>query len=45
LAALREQVRAVGVDPCLVEQGYRDMREGLATIGQVLARLRTLGHG
>lgn len=45
LATLREQAQAVGVDPDLVEQGYRDMRDGLVTINQVVARLRALGHG
>lgn len=45
LATLREQARNAGVDPDLVEQGYRDMRDGLVTIDQVVARLRTLGHG
>ncbi len=45
LATLREQAHAVGVDPDLVEQGYRDMRDRLVTIDQIVARLRTLGHG
>lgn len=44
LATLREQAHAVGVDPDPVEQGYRDMRDGLVTIDQVVARLHTLGH-
>ena len=35
---------AVGVDPDLVERGYRDMRDGPITIDQVVARLRALGH-
>ena len=43
LATLRKQARAVGVDPDLVERGYLDMRDGLVTFDQVLARLRTLG--
>ncbi|MFD1211105.1 hypothetical protein ACFQ36_03480 [Arthrobacter sp. GCM10027362] len=40
LATRREQARAAGVDPDLVEQGYRDLRDGLVTINQLLAHLR-----
>lgn len=45
LASLREQARRAGVDPDVIEQGYRDMRDGIVTIDQVVAHLRTLGHG
>lgn len=44
-APLREQALAVGVDPDLVEQRYRNMRDGPVTIDQLLANLRRLGHG
>jgi hypothetical protein len=43
LAALREEARVAGIDPDLVEQGYCDLRDGLVTIEQVVARLRELG--
>jgi hypothetical protein len=41
LAALREEARAAGADPDHVEQGYRNLRDGLVTIDQVEAGLRT----
>lgn len=44
LALLRDQARSAGVDPDLVEQGYRDLRDGLVTVEQVVARLRTIGN-
>jgi hypothetical protein len=42
LATLREQARAAGVDPDLVEQGYRDVRDGLISADQIVARLRVI---
>ena len=45
LTALREPSRAARVDPDLVGQGYRDMRDGLVTIDKVAARLRAFSHG
>ncbi|MGC4788185.1 hypothetical protein ACLQ22_10140 [Micromonospora sp. DT178] len=44
LAALREEARAAGVDPDQVEQGYYNLRDGLVTIDEAEAYLRTLDN-
>jgi hypothetical protein len=38
---VREQARAVGVAPDLVEQGYRDLRDNHVTFDQILDWLQT----
>ncbi|BEL06067.1 hypothetical protein Q0Z83_042580 [Actinoplanes sichuanensis] len=41
LAQVREQARAAGVDPDLVEQGYRDLRDNHVTLDQILDWLQS----
>jgi hypothetical protein len=45
LALLSEEARRAGIDPDVIEQGYRDMRDGIVTIDQVVAHLRTINQG
>ncbi|MFD2090468.1 hypothetical protein [Blastococcus deserti] len=42
LASLRDEARAAGIDPDVIERVYRDLRDGTLTIDQAAARLRGL---
>ncbi|MEU1813208.1 hypothetical protein [Micromonospora aurantiaca (nom. illeg.)] len=42
LQSLREEARAAGVDPDVVEQGYYNLRDGVVSLNQVETQLHRL---
>lgn len=45
LESLREEARAAGVDPEMVEHGYYNLRDGVVSLELVEAQLRKLING
>ena len=45
LESLREEARAVGVDPEMVEQGYYNLRDGVVSLDLIEAQLRKFSNG